>query len=300
MEKGVSIIICTYNRSELLSSCLDSFIQQSTSLPIHIEFIVVDNNSSDDTEQVVDAYRSKILNLKYIREEKVGLSYARNSGIDEAEYEWVCYVDDDAKVYADFVERMFYVIENFNFDVFGGMFYPWYRTPKPAWLPDDFGQLNLARQTTGPLPYGKTVAGGIAAYKKIKLIEAGKFPVDIGMRGSTVGYGEEDYVIRQMWKNGCIVGFDPFWKMDHLVAEYKYTLKWQLKRSFAKGRDAQIKSGQLSLTKKVKLLTKACLTIPYLFILNLPLFLRPKYYFENYVLDSLRYSLRIFGKIFLH
>lgn len=262
-----------------------------------MEFIVVDNNSSDDTEQVVDRYSSKISSLKYILEEKVGLSYARNRGIDEAEYEWVCYVDDDAKVHTDFVQRMFYVIENYNFDVFGGMFYPWYHKPKPAWLPDDFGQLNLVRQTTGPLPYGKTVAGGIAAYKKVKLIEAGKFPVDIGMRGSTVGYGEEDYVIRQMWKNGSIVGFDPFWKMDHLVAEYKYTLKWHLKKSFAKGRDAQLKARQLNLLQKIMIVVKALATIPYLFIKNSFFFFSKKYYRENYILDSLRYCFRIFGKI---
>ncbi len=297
MEKGVSLIICTYNRSELLKQCLHSFTTQSLQLRFNMEFIIVDNNSSDNTKEIVINFETRLPNLKYVIERSVGLSYARNRGIDEAKYNWVCYVDDDAKVHADFIERMFYVIEHFEFDVFGGMFYPWYRTPKPAWLPNDFGKMRMLRDTTGPIKFGQTVAGGIAAYKKDKLIAAGKFPVDIGMRGTTVGFGEEDFVIRNMWSRGNIIGFDPLWKMDHLVAEYKYTIKWQLKRSFAKGRDAQLKNGSLTPQQKVIISLRAVATVPFLLVKNIFSFFTKNYYRENYLLDSFRYSFRMFGKV---
>ena len=297
MQFGVSFLICTFQRSELLKHCLESFSRQIERMPANSELIVIDNANDASTKSIVDDYLLVIPNLKYVIESNIGLSYARNKGVKESNYEWVVFVDDDGKPHPDFIERVFHVINHFDFDVFGGMFYPWHRSKKPKWMSNDFGQMNLLRSSTGPLQYGQTVAGGIAAYKKNKLEEAGLFPTDIGMRGFTVGYGEEDYVIKKMWKNGCKVGFDPHWKMDHLVAEYKYTLIWQLTRSFAKGRDAQIILGSLSFFKKLVLCVKAFVCIPYLFVINLRYFLSTGYYFQNYILDSLRYSVRLAGKI---
>ncbi|MBS4066441.1 MAG: glycosyltransferase family 2 protein [Chitinophagaceae bacterium] len=297
MNEGVSIIICTYKRYDLLFCCLDSFTKQSSPLPVNIEWIIVDNANDNATQKIVSEFQSTMQNIRYVVEPNIGLSYARNRGVTEAKYNWVAYVDDDAKVHPDFVAQMYHVIHHYKFDVFGGVFYPWYRSPKPAWLPDDFGKLNMVRSSTGPLRYGQTVAGGIAAYKKDKLIEAGLFPVDIGMRGNIVGYGEEDFIIRKMWQNGCIVGFAPDWKMDHLVAEYKYSLKWHFKRSFAKGRDAQTKAGSLNTLQKLILIGKAVVIVPYLFLRNLAFFKKAGYYYQNYVLDSLRHSLKLFGKV---
>jgi glycosyltransferase involved in cell wall biosynthesis len=296
MGIGVTFVICTYNRPELLKECLAAFTKQ-TYLPTNIEFLIIDNYGDAKTKDIADVFQSHLPGLKYILENNMGLSFARNRGILEAKYEWISYVDDDAKVHIDFIERLFYVREHFHFDAFGGMFFPWYRTPKPKWFPSDFGTFRMLRDSVGPLTFGQSIAGGISAFNKDKLIEAGSFPINIGMRGSTVGYGEEDYVIKQMWKNGCIIGFDPLWKMDHLVAEYKYKFSWQLKRSFAKGRDAQLTKGALLFNVKLLIFLRAFIAFPYLLIANIKWFFKKPYYLQNYLLDSMRHSLRLFGKI---
>lgn len=296
MSVGVSIIICTFKRPELLNECLTSFTQQ-TYLPSNIEFLVIDNSGDTATKEIVSAFQTSLPEIKYLVENKIGLSFARNRGIVESKNDWICYTDDDAKVHADFIERLIHTITHFEFDAFGGMFYPWYRKPKPDWFPNEFGTLRILRTSIGVLKFGQSIAGGISAFKKDKLIEAGAFPTEIGMRGNTVGYGEEDFVVKKMWANGCVIGFDPHWKMDHLVAEYKYTLHWQLKRSFAKGRDAQLKKEPLSVYERIVFFIRAILTIPYLFLINLQGFLKKNYYIQNYILDSLRYSVRLFGKI---
>jgi glucosyl-dolichyl phosphate glucuronosyltransferase len=293
---GVSIIICTYNRADLLKLCLDSFTDQTVS-PANLEFIVVNNNSSDDTEAVVDSFSNKLPALKCVNENIVGLSHARNRGIHEAQYDWVCYMDDDAKAHRDYLERLYNLIENYRFDGFGGMFYPWYITPKPAWIPKEFGQMHLLRPDIGPLRNGKTVAGGICAFAKQKLVEAGYFPTDIGMRGKVVGYGEETILQQKMQANGAVIGFDPEWKIDHLVAEYKYSLWWHLKRSYAKGRDAQIVLGSLSLFKKLMLLIRGLGTALFLLLKNLFRWLTDrKYFYQNYLLDSLGFLFVLAGK----
>ncbi len=295
--KGVSIIICTYNRAELLTECLQSFLDQSIQ-PDNIEFLVINNHSTDNTREVTESFKGKLKDIRCVDESNIGLSFARNRGVHQAAYDWICYMDDDAIAHKNYLEQLFYTIDHFDFDGFGGMFYPWYRTPKPQWLSPDFGKMTLLRRTAGPLAVGKTVAGGICAFKKACIIAAGEFPTDVGMRGDVVGYGEENYLQDKMWANGNIIGFNPDWAMDHLVAEYKYTLKWHLKRYWGKGRDAQINRGRLGLLQKIRIGAVSIATIVFLGFKNLPkLILNKNYYRQNYCLDTLSHAYKQLGKI---
>ena len=89
-----SIIIPTYNRSEILSYTLESILRQSIDLN-EIEVIVADDGSSDDTEEVVLRYQSK-LKLKYVRQEDQGYraGAARNLGIRSAESPACIFLDN--------------------------------------------------------------------------------------------------------------------------------------------------------------------------------------------------------------
>jgi len=295
---GCSIIICTQSRSTLLKTCLQSFIAQNQVFE-HIEYIVVDNQSTDDTKEVTISFQNNLKNLHYVFEEKIGLSHARNKGVEVSKYNWVCFMDDDALAHTDFNQVMMETINKNLFDGFGGMFYPWYRTPKPKWLSPIFGQMPLLRNDIGTLPDNQHVAGGICAFKKQHLLKAGGFPPDIGMRGNVVGYGEENYLQDKMRANGDVIGFVPNWKMDHLVAEYKYTLNWQLKRFIGKGRDKQLSSGKkLPIIQKISLSFRAiAVLLFYCFKLLPKLFFSKNYYFQNYILDVLNYPSMLWGKI---
>jgi glycosyltransferase involved in cell wall biosynthesis len=281
-----------------LKTCINSFITQNQVFE-NVEYIVVDNQSTDDTKEITLNFQHKLNNLVYVFEEKIGLSHARNKGVETSKYDWVCFMDDDALAHADFNEVMMETIKNNLFDGFGGMFYPWYRTPKPKWLSPIFGQMPMLRNDIGPLPNNQHVAGGICAFKKQHLLKAGGFPPDIGMRGNIVGYGEENYLQDKMRANGDVIGFVPNWKMDHLVAEYKYTLNWQLKRFIGKGRDKQLASGKkLSFIKKILLGFRAIAVLFFYCFKLLPKVLFNKnYYFQNYLLDVLNYPCITLGKI---
>ena len=55
----LSVVVCTYNRCQLLKTCLDSLVNQT--LPhSEYEIIVIDNNSTDDTQKFVQEYYSNI------------------------------------------------------------------------------------------------------------------------------------------------------------------------------------------------------------------------------------------------
>lgn len=269
-------------------------------MPSSVEFIIVNNGSIDHTDQVVNEFINLLPNLRLINESTVGLSYSRNCGAMVAIYDWVCYVDDDAKAHHDFLEQFLFTKNNFSFDGFGGMFYPWYRTPGPQWIPKEVVQFRMLRDTPGALLTGQTVAGGICAFKKKILIECGLFPVEIGMRGNIIGYGEENALQSKIWEYGGVIGFNPNWKIDHLVAEYKYRISWHLKRNYGKGRDMTI-SDQISYSflKKTWLFFRVIFVPFYLVIRKFPRFISSnKYYWQNYFLDSFSHSAKCLGIIF--
>ena len=85
----VSVIITTYNRAPLLCNAIESALAQDYS---DFEVIVVDDGSTDDTEQRVRDYDSQV---RYVHQENKGLSTARNTGISVASGQYIALLDDD-------------------------------------------------------------------------------------------------------------------------------------------------------------------------------------------------------------
>lgn len=85
----VSVIVPTYNRREYIAETLDSLLKQSFS---EFEVIVVDDGSTDGTDEVIRPYLNRI---RYIRQPNKGAAVARNSGILNARGAYVAFMDSD-------------------------------------------------------------------------------------------------------------------------------------------------------------------------------------------------------------
>ncbi|MCA9163075.1 MAG: glycosyltransferase family 2 protein [Planctomycetales bacterium] len=93
-EPLTSIVVCTFNRAAMLRDALSSLVAQQTDF--EYEVVVVDNGSSDDTREAVDAIANETATpVRYFREDQRGVSWARNRGITEARGEWIAFCDDD-------------------------------------------------------------------------------------------------------------------------------------------------------------------------------------------------------------
>jgi GT2 family glycosyltransferase len=93
------VIVCTHNRAHRLEQTLNSLQQMTVPFNLPWELIIVDNNSSDDTKEVIDNFVNKSsLNIKYVFERGQGLSRARNMGIQEASGNIIAFTDDDCIV----------------------------------------------------------------------------------------------------------------------------------------------------------------------------------------------------------
>ena len=80
---SISAIICTYNGGRYLKRAIESLASQSLSRKDY-EIIVVDNCSTDSTKEIVGSLLNNVENLRYCYEPEIGLSHARNRGIQES------------------------------------------------------------------------------------------------------------------------------------------------------------------------------------------------------------------------
>lgn len=98
----ISVIIPVYKVESYLNRCVDSVLNQSYK---NIEILLVDDGSPDKCGEICDQYAEKYGNVKVIHQKNQGLSAARNTGIREAEGEFLGFVDSD-----DFIEEDMYQV----------------------------------------------------------------------------------------------------------------------------------------------------------------------------------------------
>lgn len=103
-----SVVIPTYNRADYLPNVLESLVNQKFK---NFEVIVCDDGSTDNTELVIENFKTK-LNLKYIKDANWGgPARPRNIGIKNAIYDWVCFLDSDDLWYPDKLQKCYEVIQ---------------------------------------------------------------------------------------------------------------------------------------------------------------------------------------------
>ncbi len=101
----ISVIIPVYNAKDYLKRCLDSVVNQTLS---DIEIICVNDCSTDNSLEILNEYAKKYSNIKVI-DCKVngGESRARNIGLDNADGEYLAFVDNDDEIDLDFYEKLY-------------------------------------------------------------------------------------------------------------------------------------------------------------------------------------------------
>lgn len=232
----ISVVVCTFNRADLLVTSLQALSKQLLEYSEY-EIIVVDNNSTDNTREVVNEFCYRLANLRYCFEPHQGLSQARNRGWREAKGEYVAYIDDDCRVPEQWLTLAKKIIEQISPDVFGGPYFAIYNTPKPHWFKDSYGsrdQGNVARNLTD----GEYLSGGNIFFRSALLENLEGFNVSLGMSGQRLAYGEETALLRRIRATmpEQVIYYDPEMYVNHLVHSKKMSLSWIMCQRFVDGR----------------------------------------------------------------
>lgn len=132
----VTVVVPTYNRCERLTPLLASLAAQRAP-DVSFEVLVVDNNSTDRTREVVERFvdAHPELCLRYLFDPRQGVSYARNTGIARARAPIVAFIDDDVEAAPDWLLQLVRAFEAHpEIDVIGGRVRPAWHRPAPPWL----------------------------------------------------------------------------------------------------------------------------------------------------------------------
>lgn len=109
----VSIIVPVYNEEEYVSTCLDSLINQTLD---DIEIILIDDNSTDNSLNILLDYAKKYPNIKvYHNEKNIGQGASRNRGLSLATGEYIGFVDSDDYIRNTMYEDMYKAVLNNNY-----------------------------------------------------------------------------------------------------------------------------------------------------------------------------------------
>ena len=220
----LSVIICTWNRASLLRQTLEQLTHLRVPSGVSWEVLVINNNSTDDTEAVARLFQTR-LPLRYLCEPKKGKSYALNLAMQAALGAYLLYTDDDVLVeedwlcgYADAFAR------NPECAIFGGAIEPWFEGTPPPWIKPvlplvesawairrlEHGRAPFAMEKSF-LPFGANLA--------IRKTEQLRFPYDpsLGPSEDTQRRGEETACVVQMLDAGVQGIWVPAARVRHFL-----------------------------------------------------------------------------------
>lgn len=246
----ISVIVCTHNRCELLWETLQSLMSQDYPVQDY-EVIVVDNQSTDGTRDVVYKFMKKggdgssnligedRVQVRYIFEEKIGLSNARNRGIAESRGDIVAFIDDDAIAERFWLSKLMNVYreEKDAVCVGGGVIAEW-KIPKPGWW---HPHLNIVSKfeygdARTILRYPVFPIGTNISFKKNTVVNAGMFDTNLGRIGSKLsGYEEVDVCVK-LQKVGQPIYYEPRAIVYHIVDGERLSRGFIRRRAYEEGR----------------------------------------------------------------
>lgn len=120
-EPLISIIIPVYNTEKYLEKCLDSVLNQTYK---NLEIICINDGSTDSSPDILQKYSEKDDRVKIINKKNSGVSHSRNVGIEQANGEWITFIDSDDYIENSLYEKFVTTLNNtkpFDIYVFNGV-----------------------------------------------------------------------------------------------------------------------------------------------------------------------------------
>ena len=204
-KPDISLIICTHNRAEQLNQSLSHYLNLLEDE--HYELIVVLNNCSDHSRDIVTHWQDNGLNITLLNENKEGLSHARNCGLNAAKSDWVFYIDDDAYPARDLLIQ-FRTTINKDIAAIAGRTKYW-PDQKDSWILSEFVETPLFSTIPCLLPSNAYMSGCAMGFNKSVLLGLGGFHESFGMLNDKLAYAEEIDVQQKLQKAQHKIWYNP-------------------------------------------------------------------------------------------
>lgn len=225
-KNGVSVIIATYNGADRIGPTLESISTQKI-VGFPVELIVVDNASDDDTAEKIrkklDCFPENIETLIFTETTK-GQAYARKSGLEAAQYEYIIYCDDDNRLSPDYLSTVFEIFESKeNVGVVGGIGLLESDIEIPVWFESVQSAYAVGPQASasGDVTARKYLWGaGMAVRRSVLQLCYRKYPSLLsGRSGKQLGSGDDEEICRWFILEGWRLWYDERLKYWHYIPQ---------------------------------------------------------------------------------
>ncbi|MGN7455227.1 glycosyltransferase [Paenibacillus pasadenensis] len=237
----VTVAICTHNRAKDTREAVESVLAQQVD-ESQYEVLVIDNRSTDGTADAIRGIQERPgvgpERVRCIREDKLGLSAARNRAIREARGEYILFLDDDAVARPGWMGAIVDVFERDPaIGCVGGRIDPVWEGGEPDWLPEAFKTLytvldfapRVVEMEAPRIPFGANVAFRAALFR-----EHEPFREDLGRVGSSLLSNEESELIGRIRRSSTVY-YTPHAAVDHKIDRSRISRKWFLRRVYWQG-----------------------------------------------------------------
>lgn len=251
---SLSVVLCTYNNADSLDKTLAQLDSQEFEQHIQVEFIIVDNNSSDHTANITKKYCERNSSFIYIFEVRQGLSHARNTGTHHATGEYLLFTDDDAELPTNWIQQYWQTINNHSPVCAYSKIAVIWDQPKPWWY------ISAFRAYFVELDYGNEILdvkdihheffGKNFCVLKSEILLQGGFDPNLGRMGTKLVAGEETMIYRRIIANQKKVIYFPDAGVGHRLKPKEYTTE-HIHKLFLDGAYTSYNLAKMNSSKKI-------------------------------------------------
>ena len=235
----LSVIMATRNRARILRDVLEAFcrLQQPSSA---WQLIIVDNDSSDDTTQVLASFMNR-LPLQTVHERELGKNRALNHGLELVKGDLTVFTDDDIFPCVEWLVKLKAAADSQPaYSMFGGPIVPRWEAPPPYWvrwidIPGAAYGITDPSLEDGPTdPWA--LFGGNMAIRASVFRSATRFLTSMGPRGSNYPIGGETELLMRLARQGHKAWHVKGALVEHLVQKEHLKQTWVMRRALRCGR----------------------------------------------------------------
>jgi len=242
------LIIPTFNRSKSLKKTLTGIQELSLDSQHSYEVVIVDNNSTDNTKEMVQQFSGKSwIGIKYLLEEKKGKINAIHKAVDHAKGDVLVFTDDDVTFDQNWLKI---IAENFRDKLIHcvtGKIIPVYEEEKPCWYSEKLSTVLGLVDYSGEKRKTDQITGANFAILKSVFEQVGGFTVYDGL------INEDTFLTKKLLKGGFNIIYDPRMVVYHHFQKEKFTKEYFRRWYWLSGRSIAVihKEKDLSLKRNI-------------------------------------------------
>lgn len=236
----LDVVVPTYNRSWLLRRTIASMLKAPVPEGLDVTILIVDNNSKDDTEQVVRSIpQPSDRRLVYVKETNQGLSHSRNGGIRAGSGDIIGFIDDDEEIDENWYKVVAREFANEATEYIGGACLANWAAPPPAWLPPGYHSVIGVVDPKPRAPFDENFSGnlmgGNAAVRRSVFERVGTYSTKLGRSGKGLLSDEDAEFYRRLLKAGIRGMYVPDLVMYHYIPPDRLTRKYHRRWCYWRG-----------------------------------------------------------------